>query len=159
MLTEIFQVTNVIKDYDASEEDDDEEEPSALRSTYGYEFGGSHRCRKSQPPRTLSRRFLLWPLRSVSVARSCLARTQQYFNYKMYLASGILGFVNIGHGNTNGIALYDGFLDAAWFNGIANQAVSPAVVYFNSCQVHNDPLKSAVMKPARRPLSAALSIC
>ncbi|WP_420207880.1 hypothetical protein [Candidatus Electronema sp. JC] len=71
-------------------------------------------------------------------------------NYRMHLASGIKGFVNIGHGNTNGIALADGFLDAVWFNSLSCQAADPAVVYFNSCQVHNDPLKSAVMKAGAR---------
>lgn len=71
-------------------------------------------------------------------------------NYRMYLVSGIKGFVNIGHGNPNGIALDDGFLDAAWFNSLSCQAAYPTVVYFNSCQVHNDPLKSAVMKAGAR---------
>ena len=37
-------------------------------------------------------------------------------NYKKYLASGLRGFVNIGHGNTNEIVLADGRLGASWFN-------------------------------------------
>ncbi len=71
-------------------------------------------------------------------------------NYKAYLACGLKGFVNVGHGNTGGIVLADGVLSAAWFNSVAGQALKPAVVYFNSCQVHNDPLKSAVMNAGAR---------
>ncbi|MEZ5357838.1 MAG: DUF6623 family protein [Candidatus Zixiibacteriota bacterium] len=71
-------------------------------------------------------------------------------NYKTYLSSGLKGFVNVGHGNTTGIALHDGSLSYTWFNGVAGNAVNPAVVYFNSCQVHNDPLDPAVMKSGAR---------
>ena len=71
-------------------------------------------------------------------------------NYQQYLTSGLKGFVNIGHGNPNGIVLHDGVLSATWFNSVADKAVQPAVVYFNSCQVHNEPLKSAVMKAGGR---------
>jgi hypothetical protein len=71
-------------------------------------------------------------------------------NYKQYLTCGLKGFVNIGHGNTNEIILADGALSATWFNSVSCRALQPAVVYFNSCQVHNDPLKSAVMKAGAR---------
>ena len=141
-----FQVTNVIKDYGASEEDDDQEEPSALRSTYGYEFIVSTPVPEIPTAKDAVEKIFATAVAAGLSCKKLLGSEATVSNYKMYLASGILGFVNVGHGNTNGIALYDGFLDATWFNGIANQAVSPAVVYFNSCQVHNDPLKSAVMK-------------
>ncbi|KAF5058886.1 hypothetical protein DSECCO2_342000 [anaerobic digester metagenome] len=65
--------------------------------------------------------------------------------YQHYLAMGLGGFINIGHGNTQGIALADGFLSSTWFRGLVDTPLRPAVVYFNSCQVHNDPLKDAVM--------------
>ena len=67
-------------------------------------------------------------------------------NYRTHLASGLVGFVNVGHGNTQGIALSDGFLSYSWFQSLSNEPLKPAVVYFNSCQVHNDPLKSAIIK-------------
>lgn len=71
-------------------------------------------------------------------------------NYKQYLTSGLKGFVNIGHGNTSLIVLYDGTLNASWFNGLSSKPLRPSVVYFNSCKVFNDPLKSAVMKAGAR---------
>ncbi len=71
-------------------------------------------------------------------------------NYRNYLTCGLKGFVNVGHGNTTGIVLADGFLNKDWFNSVAGKAVKPAIVYFNSCQVHNDPLKSAVMNAGAR---------
>ena len=71
-------------------------------------------------------------------------------NYKLYLTSGLKGFVNVGHGNPNGIALADGFLNANWFQKLSGNPLRPGVIYFNSCQVHNDPLKSAVMQAGAR---------
>lgn len=71
-------------------------------------------------------------------------------NYKHYLASGLRGFVNVGHGNTTGIVLDDGTLNHAWFNSLTALQVSPGVVYFNSCKVFNAPLQPAVMKAGAR---------
>jgi hypothetical protein len=71
-------------------------------------------------------------------------------NYKHYLTSGLKGFVNIGHGNPNGIVLHDGSLNASWFQGLSTNALKPGVIYFNSCKVFNDPLKSAVMHGGAR---------
>lgn len=58
----------------------------------------------------------------------------------------LIGMGNIGHGNTNGIYLSNGFLDYTWFGA---QNLTGKVLYFNSCQVHNDPLESAIMSSAR----------
>lgn len=71
-------------------------------------------------------------------------------NYRYYLTSGVLGFVNIGHGWPQGIVLDDGTLDAAWLGTLAGRPLEPAVVYFNSCQVHNPPLLPAVMNAGAR---------
>lgn len=71
-------------------------------------------------------------------------------NYEKYLASGLKGFVNIGHGNTDGIALWDGFLDNTWFEGLKNAPLKPAVVYFNSCQVFNEPLLPSINQAGAR---------
>lgn len=70
-------------------------------------------------------------------------------NYKQYLASGLRGFVNIGHGNPHEIVLDDGRLTYAWFNSLGRR-LCPAVVYFNSCQVFNNPLQPATMKAGAR---------
>jgi hypothetical protein len=66
-------------------------------------------------------------------------------NYKQYLASGLKGFVNVGHGNTTGIVLADGPLHYNWFQSLSYRRLSPAAVYFNSCRVFNSPLQPAVM--------------
>ena len=71
-------------------------------------------------------------------------------NYKHYLRSGLQGFVNVGHGYTGGIVLDDGRLRYTWFTTLTNAPLSPEVVYFNSCQVHNPPLLPAVMSAGAR---------
>ncbi len=71
-------------------------------------------------------------------------------NYRHYLASGLRGFVNVGHGFTGGIVLHDGTLGSAWFNGVPGMPLAPGVVYFNSCQVFNAPLQPAVMHAGAR---------
>ncbi len=71
-------------------------------------------------------------------------------NYKYYLKRGVFGFVNAGHGYPGGIILDDGRLRSTWFAGLINRPLSPAVVYFNSCQVHNEPLLPAIMAAGAR---------
>lgn len=70
--------------------------------------------------------------------------------YKSALKSGLRAFYNVGHGYTGGIVLHDGNLTASWFSSQQGRPVSPAVVYFNSCQVFNQPLQPAVMKAGAR---------
>jgi hypothetical protein len=71
-------------------------------------------------------------------------------NYKKYLSSGLKGFVNIGHGNIDHIVLDDGILHANWFKNIRGRRLCPAVVYFNSCKVFNNPLQPAIMQAGAR---------
>ena len=71
-------------------------------------------------------------------------------NYKNYLGSGLAGFVNVGHGNTQGIALSDGFLDYTWFQSLTNKPLKPAVLYFNSCQTFNNPLLPTIIQAGAR---------
>jgi hypothetical protein len=71
-------------------------------------------------------------------------------NYKKYLKSGLRGFVNVGHGSPSLIVLDDGLLYASWFQGLPGKPLAPAVVYFNSCQVFNNPLQPAVMEAGTR---------
>jgi hypothetical protein len=151
-----FQVTGITWGYDASkeEEDDEEEEEDFSISEAEYACGFDF--------------VVATPVPDIPTAKAAVEHLHNLFtslgftskmllgaeatvaNYKMYLTYGLKGFVNIGHGNTNEIVLADGTLNATWFNSVADQAVKPAVVYFNSCQVHNDPLKSAVMKAGAR---------
>jgi hypothetical protein len=71
-------------------------------------------------------------------------------NYKQYLQSGLKGFVNVGHGFPGGIVLADGTLDAATLQKLTKKPLSPGVIYWNSCQVFNNPLKDAVMQAGAR---------
>jgi len=63
---------------------------------------------------------------------------------------GLKGFVNVGHGNTNLIVLEDGPLYANWFKTLMGKQLCPAVVYFNSCKVFNNPLQPAIMQAGAR---------
>lgn len=82
--------------------------------------------------------------------RKLVGASANLANYKKYLSGHLWVVVNIGHGNTQGIALADGFLSYTWFEGLPNQALHPEVVYFNSCQVFNAPLQPAVMAAGAR---------
>lgn len=72
--------------------------------------------------------------------------------YKSYLTNcpKLKALGNIGHGNTGGILLADGVLDAAWFNSLATNKLKNIVSYFNSCQVHNPQLEPAMMHAGSR---------
>ncbi|HQC71405.1 MAG TPA: beta/gamma crystallin-related protein, partial [Candidatus Competibacteraceae bacterium] len=70
--------------------------------------------------------------------------------YQSALTSGIRAFYNVGHGYTGGIVLHDGNLTALWCSGLTGRALSPAVTYFNSCQVFNPPLQPAIMDAGSR---------
>jgi hypothetical protein len=83
-------------------------------------------------------------------SKMLLGKAATVSNYKQYLTSGLKGFVSIGHGNPNVIVLCDGPLNASWFKGLSNNPLKPGVIYFNSCQVFNEPLKSAVMHAGAR---------
>jgi hypothetical protein len=71
-------------------------------------------------------------------------------NYKHYLTSRLKAFGSIGHGYTGGIVLSDGNLTSTWVSGLARNALSPEVIYFNSCQVFNPPLQPSIMKAGAR---------
>ncbi len=67
-------------------------------------------------------------------------------SYENYLACPKLkGFYNIGHGAPYGILLSDGMLGSAQFKQMNKELHERAVVVLNSCEVFNDPLKSAVL--------------
>jgi len=66
-------------------------------------------------------------------------------NYQKYLTGHLWAFVNVGHGNTQGIAVSDGFLSYKLLAGVPKHTLWPEVIYFNSCQVFNPPLQPAIM--------------
>ncbi|MDF1654669.1 MAG: hypothetical protein P1U34_06100 [Coxiellaceae bacterium] len=66
--------------------------------------------------------------------------------YENYLACpNLKGFYNIGHGASSGILLSDGMLGSHQFSQMHKELHERAVVVLNSCEVFNDPLKSAVL--------------
>lgn len=66
--------------------------------------------------------------------------------YQNWLAcKHIKGLGNIGHGNTYGIVLDGGMLDSSYFSLLPSDSLSPKILFFNSCQVHNEPFLSSVL--------------
>ncbi len=151
-----FNVKDIMFDYNSSEdkEAEDEESKSFITKDIGYDCGYDFIAATPVPEfptakdavETLNNLAISVGLRS----RTLLGPEATVENYKQYLTCGLKGFVNIGHGNTELIALDDGVLDWTWFNSVVNQALKPEVVYFNSCEVFNDPLKIAVMNAGAR---------
>jgi hypothetical protein len=79
-----------------------------------------------------------------------LGRDATLANYKKYLAAPVKAFGNVGHGYTGGIVLDDGNLTASWFAGLGTTDLAKEVVYFNSCQVHNQPLQPSIIGAGAR---------
>lgn len=146
-----YQVQKIEQNYDDSAEEDDEED-----STYGDAPGYAVNFVVSTPvPEISSAKKAVEVLHNLATSvglksQKLLGPSASVANYKNYLKSGLKGFINIGHGNTSSIILYDGTLNANWFNSLTGSPVKPAVVYFNSCQVFNPPLQPAVMKSGAR---------
>ncbi len=59
--------------------------------------------------------------------------------------SNLIQYGRVGHGNTYGIMLADGMLSHNYFKSLSQTALADKVLYFNSCQTHNDPLKSSIV--------------
>lgn len=76
--------------------------------------------------------------------------------YKQLLTAGVKVFGHIGHGNTTGISLWDGMLRHTWFSQLEKQTLKPAVLFLSSCQVFNDPLKSAIEKAQPRTYAGGI---
>jgi hypothetical protein len=153
-LTNDFEVKEIKfgKDYvDEDEEEDEDEEPDIREFAVGFDIIVS-----TPVPEISTAKAAVEKLNNEILPKAgfkckmLLGKDATIANYKQYLASGLKGFVNIGHGNTTGIALYDGFLSNSWFQSLANKPLAPSVVYFNSCQVHNEPFKSAVINAGAR---------
>jgi hypothetical protein len=64
---------------------------------------------------------------------------------KNWLAcDNLIMFGRIGHGSETGIMLDDGMLNYTYFQNLSSTALNDKVLYFNSCEVHNDPLEPAI---------------
>jgi len=66
--------------------------------------------------------------------------------YKYWLQKPLVKiFGNVGHGSPQGIVLKDGRLNYTFFSSLSTTTLKNKVIYFNSCQVFNDPLKGSVI--------------
>ena len=161
-----FHERGIMFNYDDSkdkeEEEEEEEEKFSITEEGGYECAYDFIAATPVPDINTAKEAVEY-LHNLAISvglrsKMLLGAEATVANYKKYLTCGLTGFVSIGHGNTNEIVLYDGPLRWNWFDGSSNQApnqvpnpdLNPEVVYFNSCQVHNDPLKDAVMKAGAR---------
>lgn len=143
-----FQALN--QDYDDSGDEDEDEEDLSYDYAGDFDFVVATPVPEIATAKSAAEYIHRMAIKAGLKSKCLLGNQATVANYKKYLASGLKGFVNIGHGYPGGIVLDDGTLQAGWFSGLQNKALKPAVVYFNSCQVHNDPLKSAVMKAGAR---------
>ena len=57
----------------------------------------------------------------------------------------LIAFGRVGHGNPTGIMLADYTLSYTWFESLSPTALNGKTLYFNSCRVHNPPLKTAIL--------------
>ncbi|MGD8837065.1 MAG: hypothetical protein PVJ19_19135, partial [Desulfobacteraceae bacterium] len=65
---------------------------------------------------------------------------------KNWLAcDNLILYGRIGHGDSSGIVLDDGYLNYSYFQGLSSTALNDKAMYFNSCEVHNNPLEPAIV--------------
>ncbi|TRT52779.1 MAG: hypothetical protein EWV85_15140 [Microcystis aeruginosa Ma_QC_C_20070703_M131] len=154
-----FQVSDITYNYEDSDEDEDEEgedyteEENYLKEEwdeYAFDFVAATPVPEISTAKAAVEYLHDLATKAGLKSRMLLGAEATVANYKLYLTSGLKGFVNVGHGNPNGIALADGSLNADWFQKLSGNPLKPGVIYFNSCQVHNEPLKSAVMQAGAR---------
>jgi len=68
-------------------------------------------------------------------------------NYKYWMQRPKLKiFGSVGHGSPSGIMVADGSISNTWFNTLSKTALKNRVLYFNSCDVHNNPLEGSILK-------------
>lgn len=152
-----FHEKGIVFNYDESKEkekEEEEEEELPITEERGYECAYDFVV-ATPVPYILTAKKAVEELHNLAISiglrsKMLLGEEATIANYKQYLTCGLKGFVNIGHGNPNMIILDDGPLESTWFSSVSNEALNPTVVYFNSCQVHNDPLKTAVIGAGAR---------
>lgn len=152
-----YDVQNVVKNYDDSGEEEEEEPEGGLFGA-GEAGAGEYAVNfvaATPVPEISTAKAAVDDIYNKAVAAGLSAvklvgAAANTTNYKNYLKSGLKGFFSVGHGYTGGIVLDDGNLTAGWFNSLSGNPLKPAVVYFNSCQVFNNPLQPAVMAAGAR---------
>ncbi len=146
-----YEIEKFEDDYTATEEDEDKDESKASAGTYEtVDFVAATPVPEIPTAKAAAEAIYQMALNAGLKAKLLLGADASVENYRNYLKSGLRGFVNIGHGNVDHIVLANGTLDAVWFNSVVGKVIYPAVVYFNSCLVFNNPLQPAVMKSGAR---------
>jgi len=148
---ENYQVKAFVDDYADTEEEEEDEEGNPGGATYEqFDFVAATPVPEIPTAKAAVEKIHQMAVNAGLKSKMLLGPDASVANYKNYLKSGIGGFVNIGHGNTSLIVLYDGTLNASWFQALPGMPLAPAVVYFNSCKVFNNPLQPAIMKAGAR---------
>lgn len=151
-----YKVKTIEEDYDDSDDIDDTDDDDEEARTYGAdEYGAVDFVAATPVPEIETakegvERVHTLAQRAGLNSRMLLGRNASVANYRRYLRSGLQGFVNIGHGSPSSIVLDDGVLNSAWFRSLRGDPLTPAVTYFNSCQVFNPPLQPTVMESGAR---------
>lgn len=150
-----FKKQNIIFNYDDSKDRKEEEEDFRANEDSEYKEEYDFIASTPIPDKSSTAHAAVEYLHTQAIhaglkSKKLLGNEATIANYKQYLTCGLKGFVNIGHGNADLIALYDGTLDYNWFKHVSNGALNNEIVYFNSCRVFNNPLKDAVMNAGTR---------
>ncbi len=145
---ENYAIQAFVDDYADTEDDEEESEAEEVYESVDFVVG-------TPVPEIPTANAAVEEIRQMVVdagftCKVLLGEDASVANYKNYLKSGLRGFVNIGHGSTDLIVLDDGALYASWFQDLPGKQLAPAVVYFNSCRVFNNPLQPAVMRAGAR---------
>ena len=153
-----YNVKKVVENYSDYDDEDDEDDEYEVK--HGIESGEDSSyavdlvvatCCTSIPSAVAAVNYIYNKARNAGLNTvRLLGSSASTGIYKYYLRSGVKGFVNVGHGYSGGIVLSNGTLSASWFQGLTGRPLDPAVVYFNSCQVHNNPLLDAVIHAGAR---------
>ena len=145
-----YKVKGTEENYDDSLDDDDEGGAGGITYSEQVDFIAATPVPEIPTAKAAVETLHLLAVNAGLVSKKLLGEDASVGNYRHYLTSGLKGFVNIGHGNSNGIVLDDGVLNHTWFASLSGKPLAPAVVYFNSCQVFNPPLQPAIMNVGAR---------
>jgi hypothetical protein len=144
-----YEVQKIVDDY-VSEKDDDEGESKAGTAYDTVDFVVGTAFSDYPTAKAAVEAIYKMALAAGLKAKLLEGPDASVANYKNYLTSSLRGFVNVGHGNVDHIVLYDGTLDSNWLNSQGGKPIYPAVVYFNSCLVFNNPFQPAMMQAGAR---------
>jgi hypothetical protein len=151
-VNETYEVTGFHDEYEEMEEDEEDGVGESLTypAAVTFEFVAATPVPEITSAREAVEEVHQTALSAGYKSHVLLGADATVANYRHYLASGLRGFVNIGHGYKGGIVLHDGTLSHQWFNSLGGLPLSPGVLYFNSCQVFNPPLLPSIMKAGGR---------